>query len=247
MLAQPKDWPAQIDDRQVYHTPHGIIYASGAAAAGEADRLLAAVARKFEARTDGKASKGLVMVTDLGDETPAVDFERLVVAVKHVGSDKANESPDAATMQQQLHQTEQQMASFGLTMTTILGMTPIPLERVTITELFEIPQDVVDDIAWGGAIGTRAMVNDGTGKMMRAALKSKEIDMAAKVILTPLLPVIQGVMADKMAKMREQMMFEQLANSQSGWTSDRKRQVIDAYHDRSDTMGRKWWTKGWSR
>jgi len=247
MLAEPKDWPAQIDERQVYHTPHAIIYASSAAAAGEADRLIAAVAREFAAQTDGKVGKGLVIVTDLGDETPAVDFDRLVVIVEHVRSGKASEQPDAVTVQQELHQVEQQMESFGLTMTTILGLTPMPLERVAITELFEIPEDVVDDVAWGGAIGTRAMVNDGTGKMMRAALKSKEIDMAARVILTPLLPVIQGVMADKMAKVREQMVFEQLADSQSGWTNDRKRQVIDAYHDQSDTMGQEWWTKGWPR
>src|SRR5438552_1167714 len=78
MLAPPTTWPEKWAARHVYATPHAVIYASSAAAAGEADRFVADTARLFAEQTGGLASRGLVLVTDAGDKLLLPDIGAMV-------------------------------------------------------------------------------------------------------------------------------------------------------------------------
>ena len=78
VLENPAEWPEEYAKRRLHNTPNAFIYAGSDGAAGEADRLVIAVAKDFETMTGRKAKKGLVFVTDKNDEPLVRNLKKLI-------------------------------------------------------------------------------------------------------------------------------------------------------------------------
>ncbi len=240
VCAKPSAWPGEWSGRRLYHTPNAYIYASGDAAAGEADRLAASVSKEYQDRSGMLPSKGLLIVGDAGEEPVVSDLRTMLEIAQRVGLDAAEKKSDLQ-LQEEAGQAEQEMAEKGFDPAIILRMLPLPLDERSLCALPEFPQQVAAEVEWAAAVPTKAAIREGLRGMLRMVLKQEDVKPAAKVLLLALLPLLEGRMVDHAAVKRNEVLFERMVMTEASWSKDKKKETIAAYRQEKETMGKAYW------
>ncbi|MEW6358827.1 MAG: hypothetical protein AB1696_21015 [Planctomycetota bacterium] len=248
VLERPKEWPQEYSKRQLYNTPNAFIYASNKEAAGEADRLVLAVAGDFEKETGRKAAKGLVFVSDMPDGLLVPALQKIIELELQKKSleAKAVKKPDEAKDKPidpmvKWNEFKKKMAEFGLTVDEVFKAIPFPLPDKEVCTILGFPRSRADEVEWMMAMPTKAVIGDVVGKMMVASIKQKQVGPVAEAITQLLLGMvnIERTLTDGLALTRDIGLFGMWVNAQKDWTETEKQAKIKTYTDRrlEQTLG----------
>ena len=230
VLDNPQDWPEEWRGRQLCHTPNAYIYASNELLAGEADRLVIAVRREFERETDCRPDKGLVIVTDTGDEAVIKEFRALFKLSKRVERTKEGKPPPTEEeLEKLLAGLDKMTEKFGVDLEATLRVSPLLLESADLRSLLGLPDVVAKGADWAVAIPSVALIRDTSRRMMWAMLKKQ--GAAAVVAGAPLLGMMESMMVNMLAIQRDVALFQSWTRQLEGWTDDEKRELTKAYQE----------------
>jgi len=197
-LDAPAGWPQQWADRSLYHTPNAYIYASGDGAAGEADRFVDQRAKRFHQQHGRDPAKGLVIVTDKGDDAFAPDLGSLVTILAGEEVDLEIEGLSEQEVEHQLLALEGIASSVGVDVSVVCFVAALPLGRQEMSNLIEIPADGTEAFGWAAAVPTRSASRDAVrthakklarqylgflGSIAAAPFMPFAVDMAVKALV----------------------------------------------------------------
>jgi hypothetical protein len=187
-LDPPQDWPQQWAQRSLYHTPNAYIYASGDAAAGEADRIVGRRAERFRQQYGRAPTKGLVIVTDKGDDALTPDLGSLVtiVAGDEIGFEVEGLSEDAT--ERELLLIEKVASSVGVDVRLVSFVAALPLGRQEMSNLIEIPADGTEAFGWAAAVPTRSASRHAVRKQAGKLVK-QHLGFFGSIVVAPLMPL----------------------------------------------------------
>ena len=231
LLQPPTDWPGRWGGRKLFHTPNAYIYADSAAAAAEADRLVAIVGDHLTERTGVKPVKGLVIVTDfhgsLGNQDVRSVFKAFLCSrIRKKGKPTpgpqeidrawaAIDSPEAAKA--------------GIDVKLALLISATGIDREDISAVLGLPEATAGRTHWAAAVPTRALIEEFLSQTLDAAFRDKKMSLTARLALKPLLALLRPAMVDSVAAKREIVLYEQHVRGQPDWSAERKQKEIKAY------------------
>jgi hypothetical protein len=213
----PPQWPQTWAHRQLYCTPHAYVYASSQAAAGEADRLAAAVGQEFELQTGGKPDMPLLIVTDSGDGPLFANPQDWLPLARAECDDEtveftANELDQVATH--------------------ALAIAPVRVTQAQLTRRLEFPDFAAQAAGEAVVLPTYAALRKGLAAMIRAALDDAVVDPLTRVALAPILSLAESAAVDELAAARAVVVFEHFAAMQRDWTEQERLARVQAYEQR---------------
>ena len=208
-LDPPAGWPQQWADRSLYHTPNAYIYASGNAAAGEADRFVDQRAQRFRRRYGRAPAKGLVIVTDKGDEalTPDLGSLAAIVAGEEVGLELEGLSEEE--VERQLLLLEGIASSAGVDVSIVSFVEALPLGRQEMSSLIEIPADGTEAFGWAAAVPTRSASRDAVRTHARKLVK-QHLGFFGAIAVAPFMPFGVDMAVKALAEDWEETIDEQM-------------------------------------
>ncbi|UCD28273.1 MAG: hypothetical protein JSV03_14490 [Planctomycetota bacterium] len=233
LLEVPVEWPNEWRGRQLYNTPNAYIYAGSESAAGEADRLVIAVAGDFQRETEREASKGLVIITDINDELIISDFKEFFkLAEKSKAIHENKPEPSDQELEERWQDTiEDTISKVGISVDTMLRMGSIQLNPDILTNVLQFQEDVAQSVQWGVAVPTLNIIRINIREMIPRILKKQGIGPLAQLAFAPILAGMEPRMVDMMACIRNYLIFEQLAGQQPDWSKEDAARITKAYKD----------------
>jgi len=233
-LDEPSRLPEQWSGRRRFNTRNTVIYACSERAAAEADRLAADVAEGFEKETGGKASKGLLIVTDAGDEpvvTNLRDLHRLLA--------KSATANPHGKLSSGLEETRRDIQRHNIQPKTILVVTPVPIEKADLRGCLGFPDPLPGSVTWIAAIPTRAAIRRSNKTIIKSFLEKEGIGPITQIILAPAIFVAEESMLDIAAAARDVVLFERFAMTQHDWPlkEKRRRAFVYAKRRKKEAMG----------
>lgn len=241
VLEAPADWPKEYAHRRLFNTPNAFLYAGSEEAAGEADRLIIAVARDFEKLNGRKPKKGLVFVTDAKDDFLVPNLRELVAAAKAMKALQPDKTPAKDDPLAKWDETEKKMKTLGMEMDALLKALPIPLPKDGLLLMLNLPKNVTDGADWAMAMPTKAAVRDVVQKLIGAALKQQDTGPLAQAMAGLLMGMvnIERTVTDAFAVTRDLALYGMWVNAQADWSAEEKQKKIQAYAQRrqEETFG----------
>ena len=148
-------WPREWAGRTLYDTPNAYVYASSASNALEVDRLAASAAKRFRSQTDGRATKGLLVVTDIGDPPLIADLTELITMIDTDG--KLGDSPEAiaAAASEEVAETEAKLSEMGLPVEFLFNSITLPLTPDYLSGSLGLPKAAADSVVWAASVPTK--------------------------------------------------------------------------------------------
>ena len=217
LLVRPDSWPERWSDRSLYHTPNAYIYASSAAAAGEADRFVIERVQQFQTRSGRPAAKGLVVVTDSNDDlfTPNIDSLLTIAAKGALGPHSEDELADQF-IRSKLAEFRDVTASVGVDPSLVCRVAALPLCPVEMARLVELPADQAEELGWALAVPTKACLRDTLREAASAYMKEwSGVGPVAQIALAPLRPWAEALAAQKAMEEWQEMFDRQLCLADS--------------------------------
>jgi len=225
LAEKPHDWPETWRGRKLYNTETAIIYASSEAAALEAQRLADRSARRFVEETEKPSSRGLLLVTDHGDEPVLADFGELVDAmVKGVAADDVPMIEVDVGLETAA--TEAELAELNLRSAALLGIMPVPLDpEFTHRQLGFVPQATMQ-MGWIAAVPTTRFAAEVMNTLLSAALARPDIPLSAKAMILPMWPIVRLQLRSRIDSVRESILVLAQATGQPAGTERQKSALI---------------------
>jgi len=231
VLESPPEWPRRWSDRDLYHTPRAFIYASNPAAAGEADRLIAAVAREFERDAGRPADKGVVFVNEPGDRLLVADWEALL-SLQQEEAQSADPRLARETPAQRWERVTRQAEEAGLGMDLLLMMTPVALEGEQFRVLVAPPEQNPPGAAWGAILPSRALLREAFRRQLRAACEREKIGPVMQLALAPLVALMEPGLVDALATVRDIAIYSAMVGCCNDWPAEQRANFISVYKER---------------
>lgn len=222
VLDAPEHWPAEQAQRRLYHTPDAYIYASSGAAAGEADRLVRSVGRRFERVTGRAAPKCLLFVTDTHDEPPVDGIDALFEMAEALGGDPGRNAEVADARPDWPEQRAQAQES-GLDLNLLIAAMPVPLTREQLIQTLGFPAGPAATVEAALIIPTRGAIRRFIHTTLEAALRQEEIGLAERLLFAPLLPMVEGKVVEEMSRARDRVLIERFVEAQTDWDEETRR------------------------
>lgn len=233
LLDLPEGWPTIWRGRQLYNTPNAFVYAGSAAAAGEADRLVANVASAFREEHQSEPSKPLIIVSGTRDQPIVDDQETLLRLAKRSEEQRETAEPmSEEEIEKEIAEMRAKMLEEGVSMDTALKIMPITMDRQILTEFFSPIQGPDDRVRGGVAFSTKAVVRRSAKEMIQASLEHQDIGPLARIGLAPVLGFVQGMMVDTLLLMRNVAVYAMWIDALPDLTRDQKHARIEAYAER---------------
>ena len=233
LLDRPPDWPAQWKKRQLFNTPTAFIYAGSAGASGEVDNLALQVAREFKEKTGAQPTKGLLIVTDTGEE-PIIPDTKTVYQLWAQGKSLAQGQNEvsAQAMERKWKEEEREQTEHGLSMDEMLRSMPVPLSQEQLSSILGFGPEVMKDVQWAIIMPTRAVVHENAKKLLQRALEEEGVNLAVRVLLAPFLFFAESKMTDALAMGRELLLFSQWVSDLPDLSAERKTAIIKPFLER---------------
>ncbi len=212
LLARPECWPEKWADRSLYHTQNAYIYASSAAAAGEADRLVSRCAKVFQDQHERRPAKGLVVVTDGNDGLFTADVESLLTIAAEGTVKPGTDEPQAQTIvKANLAHFRQLTWSLGVDVSLVHRVAALPLSRAGIGRLVGLNGEQTEELGWAIAIPTQSALRkalwDGAPEFLE---KTCGIGPVAHIALAPLIPWAEAFAVKKVTQQWQEMVDGQM-------------------------------------
>lgn len=228
ILKPPVEWPKEWRDRQLYHTPRALIYASNSAAAGEADRLTNHIASEYKlsAPIDESSEKGLIIVTDQGDAPISEDVEELLTLFIHGQAQIAGiDEPRKERVLQLRQKLQEEGEMIGPVLEIVLVIIPIAIADAAVSQSLELPADATPAVAWAGVLPTDALIRAKTGEltnlMLDKAAEREELPAGTRWLIQPMMPMIRGMLAKEVLKQRDAGFQNIVRQGDPNWIADR--------------------------
>jgi hypothetical protein len=228
-MERPADLPAECQGRRFYHTSQAYIYASSPGAAGEIDRLVLSVASQFPAEKEGPVPKGLIIVTDVGDKPP-FDLDTILNLALQETRKKAGTQP-ATQAAQALTEGRQELKKKGIDLASLIDMAAFPITPELAAPRLAVEEASLRKIPWMLSMPTYGRVGQGCRILLQQLLTSKDVSIGQKLLLAPLLVAIEPKMVEMAAVQRETVVFKALAETQSTWSPEQRREAAKAFEE----------------
>jgi len=248
VLDRPKEWPQEYAKRQLYNTPNAFIYASSEQAAGEADRLVIAVAKDFEKDTGRKAGKGLVFVSDTSDGLLVPALQQIIeLELKKKSLEaKAKKKPEQGKDEPKdpmvkWNNFNKKIDGLGITVDEVFKAIPFPLPDKKVCTILGFSRSRADEAEWMMAMPTKAVIRDVVGKLITGSMKQNKMGPVAEAMVCLMLGIvnIERTVTDGLALTRDIGLFGMWVNAQKDWTEADRKAKINAYTQRrmEQTLG----------
>jgi hypothetical protein len=233
---RPAEWPEFVGPRRLYNTPGAFIYARKPDSAGEAERLITAIADQFTCDTDAAPGKGLVLVTDADDPLILEDRELLFELIAWADVLHHDDPDDQAQAKRKaIDEQEKELDVLGLPPELILRTVAASLPREDVATHLKLPTLDPDAVRWIATLPTRNACRVAAHELTGAALKQEEISFAQRLMIAPLLPFVESLAANKLAEERDFVLYASYSTGMRDWAPARKREVIDRYRAKKDS------------
>lgn len=215
-------WPREWAGRTLYDTSNAYVYAGSATSALEADRLAASAAKRFASQTDGRASKGLLVVTDIDDAPLIADLTELITMIDTDG--KLGDSPEAiaAAVSEKVAETEAELSELGLPAELLFNSIPLPLTPDYLSGSLGLPKAAADSVEWAASVPTKRQLKRFMKEIVRAGMAQEDINWITRALMAPMLVVAESMAVKELAKSRETMLLALHVDGQPGWSSEQK-------------------------
>jgi|GEM_PF-1985349 len=228
ILSPPVEWPGEWRSHKLYHTPRALIYATSAAAAGEADRLTNDIATRRHLPTPSEANpeKGLIIVSDRNDAPISDDLDELLSMFIY---GQAQLAGVANPQEDRVAKVRERMREDDGAMRPILGlflrMTPLPIADAAVSQKLQLPSDASPAVAWAGVLPTNALIHEKSGElldvMLDAAATREELPAGARLLISPMMPMIRGALAKEVLKQRDASFENIVRQDDPVWIAER--------------------------
>jgi hypothetical protein len=229
LMERPADLPAECQGRQFYHTPQAYIYASSPAAAGEIDRLILSVASQFPAENAAPAQKGLVIVTDVGDDPP-FDLDTILTLAMQ-DAQKGTEIQPATQAAKALTEGRKELEKKGINMSSLVDTAAFPITAELAAPRLAVEEATLRKMPWMLSMPTYGRVSRGCSALLRQMMSSPEISVGQKLLIAPMLVTLEPKMAEMAAVQRETVVFKVLADMRSDWSSEQRKAAAKAFSE----------------
>ncbi|MCB9857936.1 MAG: hypothetical protein H6818_19810 [Phycisphaerales bacterium] len=228
LLKPPAEWPAEWRGRRLYHTPRALIYATSAAAAGEADRLTNGIAEKHGLPSPDQpgTSKGLVIVVDHGDAPICNDTKAwLTLMVQGQAQLAGMNAPNDQAVSQLTDKIATETEELKPILDEFLCMIPIAVADADVSGSLALPNDASPTAVWAGILPTTALIRERsaavTDLILETAIQREEIPPAAVWLVKPMIPTIRGSLAKEMTKQRDALFENVVRQDDPNWIAER--------------------------
>jgi len=233
LMERPADLPAECQGRQFYHTPQAYIYASSPAAAGEIDRLILSVASQFPVGNGAQIPKGLVIVTDVGDQPPFDLDTILTLALRDAQKSTATQpsSQPATQAARALTEGRKELEKKGVDLASLVDTAAFPMTPELAAPRLSVAEATLRKMPWMLSMPTYGRVGHGCHILLQQMLNSKDISVGQKLLIAPLLVTIEPRMVDTAAVQRETVVFKVLAEMQPTWSPEQRKAAAKAFSE----------------
>ncbi len=235
VLDNPADLPDEWAGRKLYNTQIALIYARNETIAGEAENIAISASKDFTSQTDGKATKGLIIVTDPGDAQNALDARWIFDEITTQQAQRdGNPAPSDKQLQEKWDKLQSSFAESGVEIDceTMFFVKPIALNPEKLADDLDFPADASKHASWAVAIPSKKLVRNFFGTTIKAALESKDVG-AEKIVIILLMPLIEPKVGEKSAKEIKALIYDQLVQTQADWDDSLKKAEMSAYQDKN--------------
>jgi hypothetical protein len=218
--------------RRLYDTEPAFIYASSERAANEVGTDLVLAARDYQQATGRAATgKGLLIVTDKGD--PPYADRPTVVRMGKQYDELASFGPPTtrpADLEKKLADVEKKVGAEA--------MDKLFLAKVGATDmadaisLWQLTGRPAARAHWVLTVPTSALAQDAIHSMMQKAMSQKDVNVVQKVLIAPLLPLVEAKAREAAAADRQIGVFLMLTLRDPTLDSDAKKAVFQKYQKR---------------
>jgi hypothetical protein len=231
VLSAPQAWPQQWRHLELYNTPAAYIYASSAASAGEADRVIRKVAAGIHGH-GGDMIKGLVIVSASSDEL-AVSSPREMyrLTVQH-GADAHATPVSDSELDARWEAIQVALDGDGIDHHTEMQIRSMAFDDGALTEHLGMPPDVAADVAWAVNIPTRRLIELGCRELMAQKIAQRGTGPLALVASAGFLVVEESRMVNNAAVNRNVVLFTEASVEQSAWSEAQRATYIQEYTQR---------------
>ncbi|MBU0638585.1 MAG: hypothetical protein KKB50_06950 [Planctomycetes bacterium] len=235
LLDDPVGWPRVWEGRTLYTTPNACIYAGDGVGAGELDRAVARTAREYASMVAAPATRPVIIVRDQGETLPGGDalalFEatlRVAVAREATGAqDEVAEKLQAAKIG--VHSAA---AATGADLSTFVSSMPLACDARCLREVVRAPEEILAEADSVLILPTRSCLRDSTHRLVIAACKTHNVGPVARVLLAPLIAIVEARTVDMLARVRDMTLFEFWLYADTGLSPKQRQDLADEYRQR---------------
>lgn len=248
LLHNPPGWPEQWGPRQLYTTPHVRLYARTEPAAGEIDRLVAAVAQDYEHDAGAPGPAPLIIISDQGDPEWIDNADDLLrETTRSEAAFKGEAADEQEKAAEKIAEARKSAAEAGVDLKVMLSFTPLLCDRQTLRQMLNAPDAVIENTDAALIVPTRALIDRNTHRLIRGALEKQGVGPVAQVAFAPLLALVEAKSADLVALSRDVAVYEYWVFTNPRWNHDQRQQHAEAYRrlklgalaDQPETAGKR--------
>jgi hypothetical protein len=222
VIEPPGGWPPQWSGRKIYATPLAIIYASSDSAAGQADQAVRSAAAEYRKRTGRVPPRGVVIITDAGDEPIASDAaraSRLVAQARRrrMGSVEPFAEQDARELAERIPRQPME----GFDPMRVLQTQPMAF---TASQLVEMGLPAAPE-AWGAGLPTDDLLWRLMHSMMETRLKTA--GLGQRTMMGAMMPMMRSKIRAATAAARELTVFCEFVARDGELGDEEKRSLIE--------------------
>ncbi len=178
--------------RRLYDTAPAYIYASSQAAADQAGSDLLVAMQDYRKATGREpAGKGLLIVTDKKD-TPYADLNDVLRMTKRLDDMAKFAGPTTlpADLQETLAEVEQEIGTEVINMMFLAK--PATTDMGEATRLWDLTGRPACKADWMLAVPTGELTREAVHLMMQKTLSRKDVPVAARILVAPMLLLVEG-------------------------------------------------------
>ncbi len=225
----PQGWPDAWRGRRLYHTNNAYVYAGSKDAAVEADRTAREVGEDFRELTGREPTKGLWIVTDVGEPVVADDVVLINLAHQRDWLQRKGDPEDISAAEAR-RRLQDRAETKGVAVEDILALSTTGLRAGQVSELVDFPTDAVDPPVWGVVLSSRARLSKALMRSARAALAKK--DAATRTVGTSMLAIHEPKMVDGLMIARKTVIYVLHCRAQPDWDREEAVRRLRVYVDR---------------
>jgi hypothetical protein len=223
----PDGWPTRLDKRKLYPSKYGFIYAARKSAVVEVNKLIGTVFKELGKNNKDKTATGLIIVMDT-KEKPFLDLEKIIKIAQ--AADKQQQNGQSKDALKSVIEAKEKIEEQGMDMDVVLSILPIPIEPNAVPEIVnEFPKSLEQQTDFCALVPTESNIRSGMKKMLKSAMKKQKLGIAKRIVMLPLMPLIEKKIVDGMKKSRQLILYSMLVDEQEGLTEKEKKDKIEGY------------------
>ena len=161
-------------------------------------------------------------------EKPFLDLEKIIKIAQ--AADKQQQNGQSKDALKSVIEAKEKIEEEGMDMDVVLSILPIPIEPNALPEIAnEFPKGLEQQTDFCALVPTESNIRSGMKKMLKSAMKKQKLGIAKRILILPLMPLIEKKIFDGMKKSRQLVLYSMLVDEQEGLTEKEKKDKIEGY------------------